>query len=139
MSESTASKDSFALFAEFMRWKESQESSRNSSVPSGGVGDSGTQVEVQSSSKDAVSNPKQMSTNTATGVGDASGQGDSPGSTPGHEPGHSETTDFTADDYLSRSKKYSTAKKKFRVSFLLPAGRFKKHSTSFAFQYRPCA
>lgn len=51
MSESTASKDSFALFAEFMRWKESQESSRNSSVPSGGVGDSGTQVEVQSSSK----------------------------------------------------------------------------------------
>ena len=54
MSESTASKDSFALFAEFMRWKESQESSRNSSVPSGGVGDSGSQVEVQSSSNSAA-------------------------------------------------------------------------------------
>ena len=112
MSEITASKDSFALFAEFMKWKESQESSRNTSVPSGGVENAGTEVEVQSSSKDAVSSPKQTSANTATGVGDAIGQGDSPGSTPGH----SETTDFTADDYLSRSKKYSPAKMKFRVS-----------------------
>ena len=46
MSEITASKDSFALFAEFMKWKESQESSRNTSVPSGGVENAGTEVEV---------------------------------------------------------------------------------------------
>lgn len=62
MSELTASKDRFALFAEFMKWKESQESSRNTSVPSGGVENAGTEVEVQSSSKDAVSSPKRQPT-----------------------------------------------------------------------------
>lgn len=128
------SDSSFALFAEFLEWKEAQERSKSESVPTAGVvgnvgllPESGLQLgsqDAKNSPPAAINNPSGSLSVDADAHGSAgcTDKGSSPRNTSDCEiePGASAATcptetDFTADAYLSRSKKFNAAKKKFRV------------------------
>lgn len=135
------SDSSFALFAEFLEWKKAQERLKNESVLTAGVvGNVGPLPEsgLQLGSQDAKNNPPATVNNPSGSLSVDADAHDSAGctnkeSSPRNpsdceiEPGASAATcptetDFTADEYLSRSKKFNAAKK-FRVSDFSPVIR----------------
>lgn len=128
MSESSTPNDDFALFAEFLKWKrEVQTKAKSSSA----VDEAATATVVLPGPESEIeltkTPPTAAAPSTTSNLGPEIPSSD-PGSPVGGITPTSDTEavglgscakkNFTANDYLSRDKKFTEAKKAFRVSVL---------------------